>query len=326
MTESNELFEQANKAVEKFNATEAGLAELRDKYGSAVYPVETTDGMKEAKAARQEIRRPRYTVENLRKEAKAPILALGRDLDARAKELTAQLLALEKPIDEQIKVVEQREAKRLKDIYDRMATIEELQTRAENPRLSSQDLKRLLAQLLDTPIGPDTFHEFAVEAAEKSAAAIVYTRKAIAAAEQHEADQRELEQLRREKAKREEAERQEEQRRAAVAAAAQAAVDEPLRNNLKTAEPNNLKTAEPQPDKNTSTSEQVNGAPPPVEEQLERKRVRDLIAGNQTESKATKFGYPGLAEIERLLVKEFGIDKHTAEVWITLAAEEVVPF
>lgn len=59
-------------------------------------------------------REPRYEVERIRKAAKAPILAIGKRLDADAARITAELEKIEAPIDAQIKA-EEREAKARRD-------------------------------------------------------------------------------------------------------------------------------------------------------------------------------------------------------------------
>lgn len=100
--------ENVTTAVAKFDRVALGLAELKSKYAAVLFDVATTKGMKEALAARAAIRAPRVEVEKVRKECKAPILALGRDIDNRAAAITAELLTLEEPIDTQIKAEETR--------------------------------------------------------------------------------------------------------------------------------------------------------------------------------------------------------------------------
>lgn len=90
----------------EFDKVAAGLAELTQKYGNVVYPVATTLGMAEAKAARIAIREPRYAVDKGAKAAKDPLNALKRDIDARALQITTVLVDLETPIHEQIKAQE----------------------------------------------------------------------------------------------------------------------------------------------------------------------------------------------------------------------------
>lgn len=99
---------KVESALSEFDKVEAGLAELRGKFSGVVFDVKTTAGMKEASQARSEIREPRYNVEKVRKEAKAPILQLGRDIEARASYITEELLKIEEPIHAQIKAEEKR--------------------------------------------------------------------------------------------------------------------------------------------------------------------------------------------------------------------------
>lgn len=105
-------------AITEFEKVSAGLTELRQRYKDVAFPVGTKSGMAEAIAARAALRGSRVKVEALRKDAKAPILALGRDVDARAAYIRLEILKLEEPIDDQIKaeerrVEQEREAKRI---------------------------------------------------------------------------------------------------------------------------------------------------------------------------------------------------------------------
>lgn len=103
----NQDVEKVESALQEFDKVGAGLAALKEKFGALVFDVTTSAGMDEAKRARAEIREPRYRVEQIRKDAKAPILALGRKLDADAARITSEILAIEKPIDDQVKAREQ---------------------------------------------------------------------------------------------------------------------------------------------------------------------------------------------------------------------------
>lgn len=96
------------QSLAEFDAVEAGLQALEASYKGVVYDVATTKGMAEAKEARAAIRDPRVKVEKVRKEGKAPILALGKLIDEKAKKITERLEALEDPIDAQIKAEEAR--------------------------------------------------------------------------------------------------------------------------------------------------------------------------------------------------------------------------
>lgn len=97
-----------NAQVAEFNQTEAALADLRHRYGSVVFPVETGKGMEEAKKGRVELRTLRVGLEEMRVNLKAPLLERGRLIDAEAKRLTGEIVLLEEPIDTAIKKEEAR--------------------------------------------------------------------------------------------------------------------------------------------------------------------------------------------------------------------------
>jgi hypothetical protein len=134
--------EQVQGVLTEFSRVEGGLAALRAKHGNTVYEVTTTAGMDAAKAARAEIREPRFAVEKVRKAAKAPLLAIGRRIDAEAARITDAILAIETPIDDQIKVEEarkvaEREAKRAAEVERlRLEAAEKL--KEEEERLASE--------------------------------------------------------------------------------------------------------------------------------------------------------------------------------------------
>lgn len=117
--------QKVESALTEFQKIEAGLAALREQYDNVVYPVTTPAGMKEAVAARRAIREPRVATEKVRKEAKEPILALGRQLDAKAKYIHEELMKLEGPIDAQIKIEEGRKEKEIHDENMRVIGIKE---------------------------------------------------------------------------------------------------------------------------------------------------------------------------------------------------------
>lgn len=199
-----ELGEVIN-ALAEYSRVDAGLAELHDKYDAVVYDVTTTAGMKAACEARRTIREPRYRVEEIRKAAKAPLLALGRQVDNEAKRITAALLELETPIDKQIgteelrrenekKAREEAERTRVGEIQRRLGKIRAL-PEAYTSAVDPQRLAEVIGQLE----GGLTFdyQEFAAEAETARQAALVALRQAHieamerlerAAAEQAERD------------------------------------------------------------------------------------------------------------------------------------------
>lgn len=107
--EIRENITQVESALTEFEKVSAGLAALAERFPvDLVYDVTTGKGMVEAVAHRAAWREPRLAVERLRKQAKAPVLTLGKDIDARAAWLTEQLLIGERPIDQLIKAEESR--------------------------------------------------------------------------------------------------------------------------------------------------------------------------------------------------------------------------
>jgi DNA repair exonuclease SbcCD ATPase subunit len=217
----NTDIELVSKALAEFDAVGAGLQALREKYAGVVFDVTTTQGMDDAKEARRALREPRYEVERIRKEAKAPILALGKKLDEDAKRITAEIEKLEGPIDQQIKHEEARkarerearaaaEAARVKGIQDRIAEIRGVVS------VRCSDAANILEHIGDIERIEidDTFGEFQDTAADAKAASLARLRDMHAAVVAQEAEaariaaeREELARLRAEQAEREAAER-----------------------------------------------------------------------------------------------------------------------
>lgn len=101
-----ELLDEALTEIAEYSATEAGLADLRERMANVEYDVSTVKGMAVAKADRAEVRGLRTGLENMRKSIKAPALAHCKLIDDEAKRITAALLEIEEPIDAQIKARE----------------------------------------------------------------------------------------------------------------------------------------------------------------------------------------------------------------------------
>jgi len=103
--------DQLDGALAEFEKIEAGFAELEKAHpANLACDVTTPAGMREAIAGRAAWRDPRIATEKARKAGKAPVLALGKDIDARAAAITLRLEAGEANYDDQIKVEEKRKA------------------------------------------------------------------------------------------------------------------------------------------------------------------------------------------------------------------------
>ena len=121
---------KVESALTEFESVNAGLTALAERYPvDAVIDVTTGKGMVEAVAHRAAWRDPRLAVERIRKQAKAPAIALGKDIDARAAWITEQLLIGEVPMDRQIKAEEARKEaikqERINAEFGRVSAIQE---------------------------------------------------------------------------------------------------------------------------------------------------------------------------------------------------------
>lgn len=178
-------------ALAEFERITAGLAELKTAYPpDVVYDVSSTKGMSEAIAHRAAWRDPRVMVEKYRKLAKAPVLTIGRDIDARAVWITEQLLLGETPIDAQIKVEERRkedekqarinaEFGRVQAIQEALAAIhmDAMAVSNKDSGVITERIEAMRAQKLD----PLVFQEMIEQAKQAQASAIAKLEVALKA-------------------------------------------------------------------------------------------------------------------------------------------------
>jgi len=105
------------------------LAVFEDKYLTILVDCSTPKGMKSAKDCRKEIRDARLNLEDLRKEAKAPVLVKGTQIDDEAKAIKEKLDALYTKFDDSIKAIENKKeidaAKALKKQEDKANELEQ---------------------------------------------------------------------------------------------------------------------------------------------------------------------------------------------------------
>ena len=209
---------EAEAAITEFDRVQAGIADLKTKYDGVIFPVATTAGMREAVAARAAVREPRLATEKARKAGKAPLLALGKIIDEKAKWITAELVAIEDPIDEQIKAEEARkeaerqakanaERKRIAAHQEMIGAIRErtLRMRGESSVAILADIKALE----EYSVSADEFEEFA-DAASKAKAETLEALHALhtsAVAREEAAAKAEAERIERERLQAEEAAR-----------------------------------------------------------------------------------------------------------------------
>jgi colicin import membrane protein len=193
----NVEIDSISKALVDIDMVSMGLGDLRKQYGGVIFEVSTFAGLEKARAARQILRAPRYEVERIRKEAKKPILDIGRKLDSEAARITKALLEIEGPIDEQIKTEESRkERERVAKIEAEQRRVSTLQERVTelrgNRSLSASSGAALIAEHIEDmeKISVDaSFEEFQQQAEDTKAAGLAWLRDLHGAAVAHEAEQ-----------------------------------------------------------------------------------------------------------------------------------------
>jgi hypothetical protein len=133
--------------------------------------VTTAAGMKDARAARMEVRSARTELERVRKSIKEPALRRCQLIDSEAKRITAALVEIEDPIDECIKAEETRkerekaereaaEKRRVDEIQARITALH----RAPNWGDGSAEIKQAIAEIEAVTITEDKFFEFGLAA------------------------------------------------------------------------------------------------------------------------------------------------------------------
>ena len=159
--------------IAEYDNFTAGVAALRSKYGGIRFDLGTVEGNKDARVARQELVKLRTSVENRRKELKAPALARSRLIDTAAKQITDEIVAIEEPIDAQIKAQEERkEAERLAKAKVEAARVQGLRDRVDgifqlvrSTAWTSSAIEKSIAHVIAMEIGTD-FQELQLEAIE----------------------------------------------------------------------------------------------------------------------------------------------------------------
>lgn len=184
-------------SLTEFEKISAGLEVLRKEHPvDLVFDVTTTKGMAEAVAHRAAWRDPRITVEKFRKAAKAPVLTLGKDIDARAAWLTEQLMLGETPVHEQIKSEEARKAQERADReakeFGRIVAIQEAISDyamiAMVTGRPSAEIAMRLDSLKESQPAQVVFQEMMPQAQEARLAAIAKLEQALKAAQWDEAE------------------------------------------------------------------------------------------------------------------------------------------
>lgn len=211
--------ESVQGAIANFDKIAAGLAELQAAHPlDVICEVGTPAGMRQAIAARAAWRDPRIAVEKARKEAKAPVLALGKQIDAFAAGLETQLRLGEDHYDAQIKAEEERkekakqeraaaEAKRIAAHQERIASDIVMATRGALGE-SAARIAVVIADVEAIPADEATFEEFAPQAEAAKLKTLATLRELHAEAVAREAEEARIASERAEQAERDRVERE----------------------------------------------------------------------------------------------------------------------
>lgn len=328
MTEQTELdvsVEEVTHAVAEITKMDVVIAELHQKYDKVIFDVDTTDGMNSAKEARKEIREPRYLIENLRKEGKRPILALGRQLDARAGEMTDRLMAIETPIQDTIKEEETRlererqvkieaETKRVEDIQGRIASIREHAVAALQVGITKANIEQSITDIEIVDID-DSFDEFREQADDARTATLATLREIFAAFIKREKEDERIANERKELAKL----RAEAEEREAKAADERAEADRKAREKREAeekAERDKLEKQRKDQEKKQAEidKEKKQLADEKVKREGEAEAERKRIAKAKADAKKVEF--PGTPAIIKALCGHFDVTETVVKKWL----------
>lgn len=185
------------QSITELNKVALEVAELEPKYKDVVFDVTTTAGMKAACEARLAIRKPRYTIQKMQKDAKTPLNTLKKGIDDQVEAVIARITAIEDPIHEQIsneetrkenekKAREEVERKRVAAITERIETIRDQVGEAVGEPAAA--IKARIQALVAMEIGDD-FAEFKRQAEGARETTLIRLRSAEAKQVLVEADQ-----------------------------------------------------------------------------------------------------------------------------------------
>lgn len=171
-TTKNVDLEKGTTKIAEYSATEAALAQLREKYGT-VPDANTEEGYALIKSGLKDLVGLRNRLEDARKREKAPLLLAGKVIDDEAKRITAELVKLEDPMAVAKKAADERiERERKERIARLQVKVDAIKGMPAQVRGKSSDA---IAEMIDRCGEIDTAHDFydlTKEAQEAQAAAM----------------------------------------------------------------------------------------------------------------------------------------------------------
>jgi chromosome segregation ATPase len=168
---------------------------------TVTYDITTTAGMKTAVEWRAKGRDIRVEVTDIHKERKAPILEIGRLMDARKKEIIADVEPDEDRFDRDIKAeTARKEAEKAAKLAAEKARIDAIRAKIEEIKdcvvvamgRSSDEIESAIAELESTQITLEDWMEFAGEAQAAQVATVEKLKGMLDAQIRHEIEQQRL--------------------------------------------------------------------------------------------------------------------------------------
>ena len=319
--------------IQEYSATEAALAELREKYLDIAFDLSTPAGLKEAKAARTHIRGYRTHLETTRKKVKAPVLQQCKDIDAAAERITVELQSLEIPIDQQIKKREaeieeekqrqiEAEAKRIENILDRIKELRGAVAAvnsmgAPTPEKGQEFIDDVKAMDIDGFF--EEFHNQATTA--KAETLLTLADIHLAAVERKAEDERianeraELEELRAAQEKREKQEREDREAEEAVAAAELKKQQDDL-DRQKKEQDEKQEALDLQEERLAEENRQAEKKKREEKEARERAEQKEKDRKKVAADAAKRAEYPGDQAIVDALAAHFDVPSEVATAWL----------
>lgn len=115
MENSNQIVTTITTELQKFNLSDAAIAEMQQKYMPLkIEGINDKDGYKTVREARLFVKGKRVAVENRRKELKEDYLKIGRAIDGEAKRIFSLLEPIEEHLEKEQQTID-ADKKRIKD-------------------------------------------------------------------------------------------------------------------------------------------------------------------------------------------------------------------
>lgn len=304
----------------------AQLAELVEENKKAVFDYEDPEGNKEARSHIYKLRQTKSAVDKARKKEKQASLEYGRRVDSEAKEIIGQIEDMIEVHATPIREIEEREAKRVAALEDRLDALKDPMT--INPTLPSPAFQEWIDKIEAVEID-ESWDEYRDGAARQKEATLDWLRTHHSDALKREEQAAELEQLRREKEERDRRDREEQIKREAAERAKREAEEKAQREKeeaeRKVAEREaKLKAEAEKAEREKEDAERrAQEAEEKARQELEEKQQREREEAERRE--ANKRHRTKVLKQAKAALAENGVDSEQAALAIDIIAAGKVP-